>query len=716
MLRGFQMENENFTWINFYMEFADKLLEYKDNQRELISKIVKIYDEINIELATLDRDENGNSIIPYEIDPFTVFALFNKQITDENRAKILKGIKKEFSISSNSPQEFPGSPVVNNLAATFYYFSTDREIDDIPNLWKVFESAIELSKESSYENRENFIKYYNKVLSQKMIKWNITMGLFWIRPFDFINLDENNRNFLSNSRIFSQEIIGEARKLKNPPQGEDYLKLCKLCKDYLDKTEFNNFAELSHASYLDKVDYEKTDDGIGDEDIPSVHYWLLAPGEGANKWDEFYENNIMALGWGNFDNIKNYPTKEEINKKLQIMYGDNKKHFNDTLALYQFAYDIKEGDIVFAKRGIGEIIGKGIVESDYEYDSTKDYPHIRKVKWIHKGDWNYSKEFNGKLAMKTLTDITPYNGLIRNINTLIGDDEIEKTSQYLEYSKEEFLNEVYIDEMEYETIVNLLKYKKNLIIQGAPGVGKTFMAKRLAYSIMGEKNLDRVMMVQFHQSYSYEDFIMGFRPTNDGFELKNGTFYNFCKKAEIDDENDYFFIIDEINRGNLSKIFGELFMLIESDKRGESKKIQLLYSDESFFIPENVYIIGLMNTADRSLAMIDYALRRRFAFFDLKPGFQSRGFKEYQEEISDSQFDKLIEVIESLNDDIKDDDSLGEGFRIGHSFFSNLSSADLEEKMKFIVEYEIIPLIKEYWFDEEDKINEWSDKLREVVN
>ena len=285
-----------------------------------------------------------------------------------------------------------------------------------------------------------------------------------------------------------------------------------------------------------------------------------------------------------------------------------------------------------------------------------------------------------------------------------------------EYTIEEFLKQVYIDEKDYFTLVNLLKNKKNLIIQGAPGVGKTFMAKRLAYSIIGEKNMSRVMMVQFHQSYSYEDFIMGFRPTKDGFELKNGTFYTFCYISEIDNENKYFFIIDEINRGNLSKIFGELFMLIESDKRGEDNKIPLLYSDELFCIPENVYIIGLMNTADRSLAMIDYALRRRFAFFDLEPGFQSRGFKEYQEKINDSQFDDLIKVIEQLNEDIKNDDSLGEGFRIGHSFFCDLSPDDLEEKMKFIVEYEIIPLIKEYWFDEEDKINEWSDKLREVVN
>ena len=236
------------------------------------------------------------------------------------------------------------------------------------------------------------------------------------------------------------------------------------------------------------------------------------------------------------------------------------------------------------------------------------------------------------------------------------------------------------------------------------------MAKRLAYSIMGIKDPNRVVLIQFHQSYSYEDFIMGYRPAGTGFELKKGPFYEFCKIAEIDsDDTEYFFIIDEINRGNLSKIFGELFMLIENDKRGN--EIRLLYSDEKFSIPKNVYIIGTMNTADRSLAMLDYALRRRFAFFELNASFESKGFKNYKERMNNNKFNNVIKCVKKLNEDIKNDESLGEGFSIGHSYFCNLDKIT-NKLLSRIIEFELIPLIKEYWFDEPSKIIKWSDKLR----
>ena len=290
----------------------------------------------------------------------------------------------------------------------------------------------------------------------------------------------------------------------------------------------------------------------------------------------------------------------------------------------------------------------------------------------------------------------------------------EVQASYPVYTEDNFLSEVYMSAEEYGTLVGLLRSKKNVILQGAPGVGKTFTAKRLAYSMMGVKDQERVAMVQFHQSYSYEDFIMGFRPTATGFELKKGAFYNFCKKAQDDPDNEYFFIIDEINRGNLSKIFGELFMLIENDKRGIG--MQLLYADETFSVPKNVMIIGMMNTADRSLAMMDYALRRRFAFFEMVPGFETDGFRLYQENLANKKFDQLITCVEGLNRVIADDESLGDGFRVGHSYFSNLDQKKLDDQaLMGIVRFELIPLLKEYWFDEPQKVKEWTAKLESAV-
>lgn len=459
-----------------------------------------------------------------------------------------------------------------------------------------------------------------------------------------------------------------------------------------------------------------SDNGIGDSDVRPTHYWLISPGTQAKYWDEFYDNGYMGIGFGETGDLNQYGSKDELKRKFQEIHGDNSSHRHDVNACWQFVHDIQIGDIVFAKKGMGEIIGKGLVQSDYEYSAKNTFKKIRKVNWTHKGNWVYE---HGKLPMKTLTDITLYQEMVDNINEFFVSEENpdeDRELEYPEYGVDKFLNDVYINDDDYRTLVELVKNKKNIIVQGAPGVGKTFMAKRLAYSIMGVKDAERVMMVQFHQSYSYEDFVMGYRPSKEGFELRNGTFYKFCKKAQEDDENDYFFIIDEINRGNLSKIFGELFMLIENDKRGEKNKIQLLYSDESFFIPKNVYIIGLMNTADRSLAMLDYALRRRFAFFDLKPGFGSDGFRDYQENLSNDTFNNLINVMIELNHDIKDDESLGEGFRIGHSYLCNIKAEDAEEKLSYIVEYELIPLLKEYWFDESEKIDYWSERLRSVLD
>jgi 5-methylcytosine-specific restriction protein B len=478
--------------------------------------------------------------------------------------------------------------------------------------------------------------------------------------------------------------------------------------------------ELASKIFKDGIsqnrkDKDDAENSLGDSVDESVHYWLYAPGRNADKWERFYSEDIMAIGWGEIGDLRNFSNRNDIITKMKEIWGKGSSYINNSYATWQFANEIKVGDIVFVKQGMHKIIGRGVVKSDYYFDNSSvgGYKHVRKVEWTHKGLW----EHPGQAAQKTLTDITRYTDYVKKLNALFEeDDDIddveEKEVLYPAYSREEFLKEVYINEQSYDTLVDLLKMKKNIVLQGAPGVGKTYAAKRLAYSIMGVKDKSRVAMVQFHQSYSYEDFIMGYRPTATGYEISEGIFYNFCKKAEIDGDNDYFFIIDEINRGNLSKIFGELFMLIENDKRG--LELQLLYRNEMFSIPKNVYIIGMMNTADRSLAMIDYALRRRFAFYDLKPAFHSYGFREYRTTLNNEKFNRLIDCVIQLNTAIANDDSLGEGFCIGHSYFCNLGTIK-DKTLSNIVEYEIIPLIKEYWFDEPSKVRDWSERLRSTI-
>jgi len=330
-------------------------------------------------------------------------------------------------------------------------------------------------------------------------------------------------------------------------------------------------------------------------------------------------------------------------------------------------------------------------------DGSEQWEHV-----LFLGSYLEDGHFNWRLRPELKNAIARY--LMQPING-------HKGRPYNRYDRDRFLEEVFFSDESYDTLAGLLSIKKSIIIQGPPGVGKTFIAKRLAYSIMGEKDDSRIQMIQFHQSYSYEDFVMGYRPDPSGFSLRHGIFYRFCKRAEQDISSKYYFIIDEINRGNLSKIFGEVFMLIEADKRNASYAVPLTYTEELFHIPANVYIIGTMNTADRSLAMIDYALRRRFTFFDIRPAFDDPSFRGYLEQVAGDLAGVVVSRLNSLNRAIEGDASLGKGFAVGHSYFCPANETLAIDDYRRIVQFEIIPLLMEYWFDDVSKVDEWKTIL-----
>ena len=384
--------------------------------------------------------------------------------------------------------------------------------------------------------------------------------------------------------------------------------------------------------------------------------------------------------------------------------------------IFQNFLDAKAGDMIigYESNPVKQIVAIGRVSAEQDGEkvlfekvegltSPIDYATLRGFPELERME--YFQNPQGSLFKLTKGEYDFILDVIREENPIVQETSIDA------YTKSDFLDEVYMTEKRYENLVAVLRNKKNIILQGAPGVGKTFAARRLAWSMMDEKDDSRIEFVQFHQNYSYEDFMMGYKPVEDGFELKYGIFYRFCQKAANQPDKEFFFIIDEINRGNMSKIFGELLMLIEKDYRGT--KATLAYNGLSFSVPKNLYIIGMMNTADRSLAMIDYALRRRFSFFEVEPGFDSEGFIRYQNSLNNETLNALVDKVKDLNREISLDKSLGKGFCIGHSYFCGRDVCT-EEWLHSIVDYDILPMLSEYWFDDASKLQRWENVLQGV--
>jgi len=766
--------NEKYQWIAFYEEFADKLYAYADRKDELFEIMKEFESEYQyFQYLKLDKKEWWEPR-NYTIDPFSVMAVMNRGLTDENRVIVAELYAEIFNISSPVPTTFSGIPVLNNMRSFLGDTGNNPQ-------WTLFEEALKYAETKVVTDQ--LINAFDNV---RDIGGNglamVTIVLYWIRPNVFMPLDSVSRHYIPSKYNMKVPLITSG--------GEEYF---KFLKDLKRETDNVPFYEISYNAWLDNIEAEEPSESselsellvddwldlLDDATIFTENRMIMLKAflnhEGkatctqlANKFGRttnFYKNNAQYLA-------KAVANKTDIN----VFEEDDKKRWWRVLFLGEEATEKVVGSFLWELRPELKAALNQVDLSEYPlYKNGSNIvkeemkPHFRKIsaddslfvefknrllneylefeefvyktseedgnvtKVSHKGT-SYSRylirlgilveEFYG-IKIDTF-----YNSHILQLMTQLENDFPTEFDEYnvkegrfpkaalnyyrdfLSYTRKDFLEEVYLTRNDYDTIRQLLNEKQNIILQGAPGVGKTFAAKRLAYSIMEQKDESRIEFIQFHQNYSYEDFVMGYKPDGDGFSLKDGLFVEFCKKAKSDSKP-YFLIIDEINRGNISKIFGELLMTIENDYRGTNVKMP--YSGETFSVPKNLYIIGMMNTADRSLALIDYALRRRFSFYEMTPGFSTNGFTRYQNSLENKTFEETIERIEQLNIEIKQDPTLGSGFQIGHSYFTNQTKDKYTDSwLKRVIQYDILPMLNEYWFDEEEKVSEWQNMLMGV--
>ena len=451
--------------------------------------------------------------------------------------------------------------------------------------------------------------------------------------------------------------------------------------------------------------------------------WLMATGPDGKLWENFKDSGTASVGWEDIGDLRNYKSQKEILDALMETGEFMTKPKMTAKALSDFRWNMKIGDTIIAKHGAKAYLAVGKVIGDYVYDdSSRDHRHTRAVKWTA-FEPVISDGLEG-ITSKTLTDFTPYKNWLHYMFQLI--DGVTPLDLNEPYTVQHALTDLFVRDEHFNRILEMLKLRKNLILQGPPGTGKTFMARRLAWCLIGLKDSRSIEMVQFHQSYAYEDFVQGYRPTETGgFTLRHGVFYRFCERARGDKDTRYVFIIDEINRGNISRIFGELLMLIEADKREKQYAASLTYGapSERFFVPQNVYILGMMNTADRSLAVVDYALRRRFAFENMVPAFGSPvGEIKFRKYLGDNGVDEdtiglIQDRMTALNKEIRKDAELGRDFEIGHSYFvpggpEEEVDGKAHDWYVKIVETQIAPLLRQYWFDSLKKAEGEILKLR----
>lgn len=554
-------DKRRFGWTKFYEAFADKLLTYRNNRSALVDGLKDISARVEGIGHLQDQYTDATKGFVKDICPFTTMGLFNRGLTDANRKIIATELGKFLGVEESAPNTFDGVPLLNLQNSWFFPFEKSRDPDHIDALWDVFAAAIKFADSDDDEARDQFAKAFDKANGRLFVAWNLTFGLYWLRPWSFLSLDHN-------SQVYVSKKLGVPIGLHGPK---------KRCNS---------------ADYLAVMD-------------------ALEP--------RFQEAS--------------YP--------------------------------------------------------------VHSYPELSLEAWVYKDPTRET----------TTTDA------VANDADEVEQEAVRAAAPIVPYSVDDILKDgCFLVRAEIDLLLDRLRTKKNLILQGPPGTGKTWLAKRLAFALMGQKDDSRVRAVQFHPNLSYEDFVRGWRPTGEGkLSLADGVFMEAIKAASKEPSSKFVVVIEEINRGNPAQIFGELLTLLEAGKRTPNEALELCYPDADgkrrpVHIPENLYVVGTMNIADRSLALVDLALRRRFAFVGLEPrlGPVWRDWVVKECAVDPALVVDIERRIAELNEQIAADARLGKQFRIGHSYVTpahRLEVGDTKKWFQQIVETEIGPLLDEYWFD-----------------
>ena len=564
-------EKQRFEWTDFYEAVAEKLLVHADDRTPLIEGIHEIASRVPGLTYLQDKFPDGTSGPLRDICPFTTMGTFNRSMTDANRKTIAGELAKLLGVTVPVPPSFEGIPVLNNQRSWFFAYADKRGAGDIDALWKVFVAASKMVDGDQLDTRDAFIRAYDEATQVWGVAWNLSTGLYWAHPWEFLTLDSQSRHYINKRLGLNVAISGQ----QGPCDGRAYLKLLDDLRSRFGEDGYpvHSFPDLSLASWMYK-------DPV-DEPVPAGD---IGTNAGAEQ-----------------------ETEGEVREAFQVA-----------------------------------------------------------------------------------APIVPYSV-----------EDILKDGCFLERA-------------EIDRLLDRLRTKKNLILQGPPGTGKTWLAKRLAFALMGQKDDSRVRAVQFHPNLSYEDFVRGWRPTGEGkLSLADGVFMEAIKAASKDPSSKFVVVIEEINRGNPAQIFGELLTLLEAGKRTPNEALELCYPDANgkrrpVHIPENLYVVGTMNIADRSLALVDLALRRRFAFVGLEPrlGQVWREWVVKECAVDPGLVADIERRIADLNEQIAADARLGKQFRIGHSYVTpahRLEAGDTKKWFQQVVETEIGPLLDEYWFDAPDE-------------